>query len=103
MKTIAFHFCPVCGEYLHAEKAKRSFALVNAPACTECNQPPQMTGLGIMLIGIVASLPTSLFLCTGATEVGDAILLGFMAVAVVRWIRQYKAKRRHAANKTGGR
>lgn len=98
MKEMTFHFCQGCGAYRRAEKAGRSFVLVTAPTCLECNQPLQMTGLAVMLIGIVVSLPISLALCAGATEVGEATFLGFTAMAVMRWIRQSRARRRHAAN-----
>jgi hypothetical protein len=57
-----------------------------------------MTGLGIMLIGYFAILPISLFLCAGATEVGNVILVAFTAVAVMRWIQQNRAIRKNAAN-----
>jgi hypothetical protein len=99
MKMVAIHFCPECGESLHVEKDRRSFVLLKPSVCAECKRRPQMTGLGIMLIGIVASLPTSLFLCAGATEVGNAIFGVFTALAVMRWIQQIRAMRRHAANK----
>jgi membrane protein implicated in regulation of membrane protease activity len=57
-----------------------------------------MTGLAVMLIGIVVSLPISLVLCSGATEVAEAAFLGFTIIAVMRWFRQSQAKRKHAAN-----
>jgi membrane protein implicated in regulation of membrane protease activity len=57
-----------------------------------------MTGLAIMLIGIAVSLPISLVLCAGSTEVAFATFTGFTIISLMRWVRQRKAQRKRLAN-----
>jgi membrane protein implicated in regulation of membrane protease activity len=62
-----------------------------------------MTGLAVILIGIVVSLPISLVLCVGATELAMATFTGFTIIATLRGIRQLRARRRHSTNQPSER
>ena len=61
-----------------------------------------MTGLAIVLIGIVVCLPISLIMCAGATEVAMGLSVAFIVMAVMRWVKQFRAKRKTANKPTGG-
>lgn len=85
--------------YREAEPAGHSFVFVPAPRCAECNRPIELTGFVFLLIGIVVCLPISMILCAGATEAATGLFSLFMAMALMRWVKQFNAKRRHPANK----
>jgi hypothetical protein len=97
-KKRAFHFCPACGQYCEAEPRGRSFVFVAAPRCPDCDRPIEATGFAFLLVGIVVCFPMPLILCAGATEAATGLFAVFMAMAVMRWGRQFNAKRKHAAN-----
>ena len=94
VKKRSLFFCPSCGKYYKAEARSldHSFTLTAAPRCSECDSPVQMTGFAFILIGIIVCLPIFLVLCAGATEIALGLSVVFLSMAVMRWIRQFRAK-----------